>query len=315
MLAGLVSRTNLDAATGRTLTTAGWLEMLEDSATAQARLGDTKSVRRPGGDEVPLQVNLKASNLLDQAHGVLERWCRDISESRAVRWIPVRCVEPGFVGPLRKGWRRLPVGYVATPTDMATWLALHTHAIACSEDAGLCFGEVRRLIGRIETAINRPVPPQFCGPCPTDVDADHDRDCELNHPHACGARLMARRGAIEVECPECGSVHNVERLMNRLLSDVGHWRFSREELIGSRSGDWTGIMGLLDEPVSKSAWYRWCKEGELKPSGYRRPDGRIAPTRRGDDDEPLYRLSRLRELRDKAGAKQAAAMKWAGVGV
>lgn len=309
MLVGLVSRTNLDVATGRTIDAGGYLEALEDSVLAQTRLGDTKSTRRSAGDEQPLRVNMRASRLLDDAHDTLSRWCRDLSESRAARWIPVRSVEPGFVGPLRKGWRRLPTGYVATPADMATWLAAHVHAIACDEGAGMCFSEVRNLIARIEKAINRPVPPEFCGPCPHSIDHDHDRSCEMNHPHACGTRLMARRGAVEVECPTCGTVHSVERLINRLLADVEHWRFSREELIGSRSGDWAGIMGLLNEQVSKSAFYRWIKGGVLKPSGYRRPDGRIAPTRRSDADEPLYRLSRLRELRTEMGDKQVAGLK------
>jgi hypothetical protein len=103
---------------------------------------------------------------------------------------------------------------------------------------------------------------------------------------------MARRDAAEVTCPTCKSTHNVERLLQRLLADVDHWRFTAAEILM--------IMRALDEPINDRTFRRWRSRGpkgeppKLKPRGFRRPDGAIGLTRRTEADEPLYRLAEVR---------------------
>lgn len=272
----------------------GWLELLADAATGQTRMGDNGP--RTSSDEQPMVVNLKASGLLNEVHTVLSRWCRDISESRAVRWIPVQSVEPGFYGPLRRGWRRLPKGYVATSADMATWLAVHVHAIACSEDAGMCYYEVGQVIAKIEKAINRPVPPRFIGPCPTIVD-DHRREC--------GVRLTARREAVEVRCPSCKVTHSVQELNLRLINQTAYMKYKLADIYR--------ILSEAGEDVPKrSTFYDWCssarKDGRLKIRGYERPNGRTVINRHSEADQELFWVADVRiAINERRAAKAGMA--------
>jgi hypothetical protein len=316
-----------------------WIDRLTEAATGQAKLGgggrhmrnepdglieytdpydgDERLARdiaagKFGRDRVLAagRVNAKASRLLDEVNNSLTTTLRALCEERGVPMRNVRAYPPQFVGALQSGAIRC--SYASGAQFSSRWLSEHISAIAADEGAGRVYAEASDYTRDIEHVINRPVPPRFCGPCSTSVDYGHDMKCELRHPHPCGTRLMAGRVAIEVHCPQCKTTHNVEALIKRLLADVGHWRFTREELIGSRTGEWAGIMSLLDEPVSKSTFHRWCKDGLLVPAGYRRPDGTNRISRHGDDDVPIYRLSRLRDLRDELGAKQARAMRWTG---
>lgn len=193
------------------------------------------------------------------------------------------------------------------PLDMsdlagtALWLAHSAADIAAHDDhAGQLHGSVNRLIGRIETAINRPVPPRFCGRCTTMVDREgREQRCEL--------ALYASREAIEVTCPGCDTVHNAEKLFNQQLVESEYLRFTREELIGNqRTNDgeryWTGLMGELGEFVHWRTFARWTAAGgALKPDGFRRPDGRIGTSRRSPECQPVYRLSKVRKARRVMG--------------
>lgn len=237
-------------------------------------------------------VNAKASRLRASVAATLSTMARSIADTRGVVPTPQKATEGDFIGPLLPGWRRLPAGYAMTTAEITWWLSEHTAAIACDEAAGEHHRDVVRIVGDILHAINPPTPPRFCGPCPSSVDAPH-RDCQQRHPHPCGNRLMAPRTAIEVTCRQCRETHNVERLIKRLLADVDHWRFDRAEILL--------IMDTLDEHLNERTFRRWRASREhhgpkLKPAGYRRPDGGIGITRRGDDDEALYRLSEVRNL-------------------
>lgn len=231
-----------------------WIEYLTDAITGQARLG-TSDGPRTKSDEQPLRINLRASSLGDDVHATLVAIVRTVEDSHGLR--------------------------ITGPTDsagLARWLAQHVTAIAAHEAAAEHYVDVQRIILDIEHRINRPVPPRFCGPCPAPDEDDPRR--------ACGTALMAKRDAIEVRCPTCKTTHNVERLLQRLLADVDHWRFTVSEILM--------IMRALEEPLNERTFRRWRAQGKVRPRGFRRPDGAIGLTRRTEDDQPLYRLAEVR---------------------
>lgn len=290
MLAGLATREALDTTTGRTTRTSGYLEALKDEALAQTRLSG--GTRRSATDEQPLQLNLKASGLFDDADHTLDRWCHTISTLRQARWIPVRCVPPGFIGPLRRGWRRLPPGYVATTADKATWLAAHTHTIACHDQAGACYAQIARLIGRIERTINRPQKRNFLGSCPTWLDEEQ---------HICGRELHATDDAIEVTCPDCHETHNCKRLQLLLVNDL-----EREKVTAARILELNRVLPE-EYRIPERTLRRWRRPGpdgdppKLKPRAYQHPDGTIDRKPTLMRDEPLYLWSDVRKLRSEQG--------------
>jgi hypothetical protein len=282
-----------------------WIEALTDVVLRQTRIG--ASGKRGKGDAMPSLYapdtttvkgetrptkQAQASTLLVAIRNDVITWHRHVCESRGITWVP-----RAFVGPLLVSQIREPLR--PSIDGAAQWLADNVRAIACDEAAGECVTTFEAHARVAERIVDLPTPYRFVGPCQTTVT-----DRKTGRERECGTRLMATREATHVTCPACKTMHDVERVINRLLANVEHWRFSREELIGARNGDWTGIMGLLEEPVSKSAFHRWCKDAELKASGYRRPDGGIGLSRRSESDEPVYRLSRVRELRREMGARQ-----------
>lgn len=256
---------------------------LAESATGQTKLGEPS--RRAKSDESPMRVNLRASDLLGQVNLTLIRWVQDICDSRGVTYRAPVIVPLSSDFDLEPGEIRSQYG--SDTAKLAFWLATHTDAIAADEAAGMCFDEIHAHIGRILSVINRPVPPRFCGPCPS-TSAEDDR-------RQCGMALMAKREAVEVKCPQCQQTHNVDALMHRLLGEVDHWRFTRKEVLL--------IMATLGDKLSERTFQHWRKHGTVKPRGYRRRDGRISLTRHGDDDEPVYRLSDVRSARAKVAAK------------
>jgi hypothetical protein len=275
-----------------------WLDRLTESAIGHTRLGDGGRRSEPDGlvrytdategDErlerdvsqgrLSLDralaaggVNAKASRLLDEIGNMLTTWVRHLCEQRG---IAIPGAERNGDGPkLHSG-----NSYRAA----SRWLLQNVSAIAADEGAGECLRDITEALVRIEHAVNRPIPPRFIGPCPG-ADPEDDR-------RQCTTRLSARREAIEVTCRRCKSTHNVETLIKRLLADVDHWRFSRDEVLL--------IMDTLDERVPSRTFRRWRAEGKVKPSGFRNGT-RITISRHGEDDEPLYRLSDVRKMRNR----------------
>lgn len=239
---------------------------LAEAATGQTRLGECG--RRTRADESPMRVNLKASDLLTRVNESLVRIVAELSSSLGT---PYRSED-------------VTSEYAGDTAKLALWLARHTHDIAGEDGAGARFDEIHAHIGRILATINRPVPPRFCGPCPSVDPADERRQC--------GMALMARRDALEVKCPQCGETHNVDNLMRRLLTEVDHWRFTSKEILL--------IMATLGDNLSDRTFRQWRSKGTVKPRGWRRPDGRISLTRHSDDDEPVYRLSDVRTIKNRS---------------
>lgn len=86
MLTNLAHRTALNTATGHTRPAPGWLELLHDAALGDTRLGE--SARRSSDLTSPIPCNLTASQLYDDIHDTLQRWCELVSLHTETLTIP-----------------------------------------------------------------------------------------------------------------------------------------------------------------------------------------------------------------------------------
>jgi LSD1 subclass zinc finger protein len=217
----------------------------------------------------------RAAGLLDQIYDTLDQWARAMARIHQLEI---------------SGRRTLMGEYVHTSRDYATFLAAHTAELAKDPDIAELCQSLHRYIKRGISLINRRVPGQYCGPCPTQItDHTHCTDCGY-HRHDCGTRLMARRGATHVTCTGCGTLHDVEKLVNHLLARADHFRCTIPEM--------NRVLRMLGEPVPMRTLYSWAAAGRLKPSGYLRVNKKtIGITRHHPDDKPVYRVSDARKQR------------------
>lgn len=218
-----------------------WMERLAESALGQTKLGD--GGRRIRTDESPIRFNDKSSTLYADIHNTLVCWARGICENRG-----------------------LDVPQLRTSADLCGWLSTNISAIAAQEDADRCLIDVRDATTRIERAVNRPVPPRLCGPCPTVVE----------HHRECGNQLYARRDVIEVTCKTCRQTYRVEDLVIRLINQTAYMAFTIPELANV-------ILPRLQERIPQRTLQDWHANGRMKPSGYRRSRGKTYPQFRLDE--------------------------------
>ncbi|BBZ09811.1 MULTISPECIES: hypothetical protein [Mycobacterium] len=170
---------------------------------------------------------------------------------------------------------------MTTAVQMARTLADNVTAIAAHQDAGRCYREIQKLIDDIEYRINRPKPPRFLGPCPHLV----------TRRQACAMQLVAPRDATEVRCPTCGTLHQVDHLIELLRNHLLYEPLSAVQIVGSRVSDLPGALEQLGDKLSRSTFYSWCKRGWLKPRSYQTRAGVRLPQRQNDSDEPMYWLA------------------------
>jgi hypothetical protein len=177
------------------------------------------------------------------------------------------------------------------PPDMpamyaAWWLCQRVDDIAGRPDAGKCHRKITHHVAAIEHTINRPPPTRFCGPCPT-MTAPNEH--EPLSP--CRTELRADHDAITVQCPTCATVHQIAELQSELWQRLENRLVTYPELVE--------ICRRTAEPVPvRSTLYKWIAQKRLTVKGYQRPDGhrRIAPTKHGETDQPVYRLGDVRRL-------------------
>lgn len=299
--------------------TAGLLDALNDVVTKQTCLGGGGGHRKRG-DELPdlfephttsselvdpdeidgawkkMTRQGQASDLLREARNTLTTIVRDVLETRGVETRRAfKVVDRDMAGPLLPGWRRAGNDWRPTLPEIANWLAVHVHSLACDESAGQWKRDADGLVKKIEKVIDRPPAPRFCGQCDTKIDRK-----------ICGLMLYARREAIEVTCPNpaCRTTHNIEALYNRWRNAIDYQIVSRDEMIGNQRAanpelHNTGIMGALDEEVRWQTFNRWIRDGHLRPVRYLRPNGRRGFFRHGPEDEPEYRVGDVRRVRRK----------------
>ena len=153
-----------------------------------------------------------------------------------------------------------------TPTNPATlakYLSKHTQKIAKLETAAECYNDITQAITTIERLINRPIPDrQLCGKCP---------QCDL--------ALYAPRAATEIQCPQCKTTHNIEKLFDQALNISDNMSFTISQLHRT-------ILPAVREYVEPRTLRRWFVRGRLVPTGY------------DAEGEPRFLLADVRRLRD-----------------
>lgn len=253
-----------------------WTNYLHDTAIGHTKLSENPRRTQPCSNTP--QLNPAASQLLDDIDSTLGQWARHIARTHR------HIISPPVT------WHRAINEYRHTSRDYAIFLAGRTKELAADPDIGELVDELHHYINRIEKLINRPIPPQFCGPCPT-VITDHSncRECE-HRAHDCGTRLMASRNGIQVTCPECKTTHDVQKLLNHLLARADHFRCTIPEI--------HRVLHMLGEPIPRSTLYHWVTRGQLTPRGYLQADNKsIGLTRRHHNDKPVYHVADARKQR------------------
>lgn len=174
-----------------------------------------------------------------------------------------------------------PPARCADPGVMALWLADNVHQIAKLPAAGDCFAQIHRAIQRVEYVINRPIQPKFTGVCNTLIDGKE-----------CSTRLYAHRDAIEVTCTNraCRTIHNAERIFEYTIRIADHQRYTREELLV--------LMDRIGEHVPERTFRDWRLKQKLRPTGFTGDSRRVSLRHRSSADEPVFRLSDVRRLRN-----------------
>lgn len=280
--------------------TAGLLDALHDVVTKQTNTGGGHGHRKRG-DEMPDPFEPdtergkptrqgQASELLHTARNTLTTIVRDMLETRKIS--PDRAfqvVSPkDFIGPLLPGWRRVPADWQPTTAEVARWLAMHVHALACDEAAGQWKREIDTLVKKIGKLVDYPELPRQIGPCPT-FDAKGDR---------CNHELRARRDQTHITCPKCHVIHEVTAVTRIYLERNRHRLFRLSQI--------ERILDQIEEPVSLRTLQRWHKRGDLRPRGYWRPNGNRGTMRRSEADTPGFWLEDARRIRERSTRMQDA---------
>ncbi|WRQ09001.1 hypothetical protein JDBV03_01955 [Mycobacterium phage ridax] len=245
-----------------------WLDRLDETVVGQVKLGDpgrrgTKAheldaYTGPDAAEKLAQaladgrfrrsvvlalgrVNPKASRLRDRARNELVTWVRHLCETRGA-----------------------PVPRDITTQGLARWLGKHVQTIAADEQAKACHNAIVDLTEQIRRTVNRPEPPEYCGPCQHQFTVEERArriEQQLDDRAECRVQLYARRGARWVRCPECGTEHEVESLQAALLAEADEYSFSISDL-----SDF--ILPKLGIEIPRRTLQHWAQRGELVPSGF-----------------------------------------------
>lgn len=290
-----------------------WLHRLTETETGQARLGTNggrKTTRRDDldGDAdlwatlAPLPermhtdqanddrrkqalenalaaggVNANAALLLASIADQLGYWCRVLCEARGLTYTP-----PAI--------RNRPSAY---GQNHALWLWANVDAIACSEDAGDIYRDVRAFRRQAEVAVNRPLRWLPLGGCPAEIRVEGPNVDGKAHPTApCGEKLRAHDEQADVRCPECRTLHSVAWLQLSRRSEAETQPRTFPELVkfnASQHEDWR---------VPRATLFRWRQVGMLEPCEHT------------DDGDPLYSwvdVELLRVARPQKAATGAAA--------
>lgn len=208
----------------------GWLDYLDDACSGQTKLG--RQARHITEHDAPLPVNFNANALQRRTAETLVSWAIVLRASTVA-------YRPGMFD------------YQA-PKRAATWIADNIEAVTCHEHVAQLHADIKRTTSAIKHAIDIRRPPRYCGPC----TADHPDAPDLR----CDFEITAHRRAKTVRCPRCKTEHQVDELIRENLAGIEDWHFRAHELLR--------IIGNFEIPVSKTTFYRWRREGKLRPAQY-----------------------------------------------
>ncbi|MBO0882012.1 MAG: hypothetical protein J2P17_17060 [Mycobacterium sp.] len=137
---------------------------------------------------------------------------------------------------------------------LARVLATNTAAIAAHPDAGQCYNDIQKLCDDIEHRINRPKPPRYLGPCNARLTDNYGQ-------RVCRTELTAQPDDIEIQCPECKTTHNVDKLLQQQIDDTDEMSFTITELQRT-------ILPALRLNIPLRTLQHWSASSRLVPTGY-----------------------------------------------
>lgn len=226
----------------------GLVDDLAITITKQDRIGRPELTRhrrtkRPGSRP---PVNLEAAGAADELRSALATAIRFICEERAIEWWPLDSVAPGYIGPLRAGWRRLPEGYQATILDLTAWLRKHLISLALSAGADDVYFEIDRAAAAARRAVDHPVITEhYVGTCP-----------------GCERDLYARRSETRYNC-RCGTSVTKLSQDDRINAELEGRNYTAQELVAivrDRLGVHVKVKAIYDleyrkiDPVQVRGW-------------------------------------------------------------
>jgi len=123
----------------------------------------------------------------------------------------------------------------------ARWLWSNVNSLAMNEAAGDAVDEIAVAVGRAYSAIDRPAEKLAAGQCLVD---------------GCEAYMYAEPTAKTVDCPKCGSTHDMAELRAWMSEAASERRVTATEALS-----WVRL--LLGKPMPDGTWRRWLAEGRL----------------------------------------------------
>lgn len=244
----------------RTLESVPWLvEQLATAAYGPRKFSDPAPRRRVGPTETALPWDERAVRAARHLHAVLLRGARLVAAD----------TEAG-----------------APPADLARLIRRRLTDLARHAESADLVDDLGAAVDRGIDALNRRDPGVFLGPCPAVVVAEDGTDADCREP------LYARRGADgqpapTVSCWRCRTVHDTDELRQRAWETAEAMLFSGAEILR--------VMRDLGEPIPRSRFYSWRREGRLQPRGWQLGDGRIVQYETAGA-RPVFSLAEVRAL-------------------
>jgi hypothetical protein len=203
------------------------------------------------------RVNVRASNEYQRIHNTLTHWVKDLCESRG-----------------------LGLPHLTHASDMARWMATNAHSIASQDDAAQCCEDIAHITKTIERIVNRPEPPRFIGPCPSDApEAVLTKRIEQGDKTIrCNFQLTASHKATSVVCPQCSTGHEVKEVIAQNFAEMGDKLMTVRDLV-----DW--VLPKLEEHIPQSTLEAWIRRGWLEVRGF------------SDQGHQMVRLDDVRKVR------------------
>lgn len=145
-----------------------------------------------------------------------------------------------------------------TTAEKALFIAANVHVVANREDAGRCLSDVRWMVTRIESIVNRPRPKKFCGRCPTPLDDEQRRklpETERDRT-TCGTYLYADKPEdLTVLCWKCHIEYVIEELIEAGLDSAKGWLWAEKEALE--------IMAMIGKFIPRGTWWSWKDRGVI----------------------------------------------------
>lgn len=194
---------------------------LDDVICRRTRYNDKQT--GPSGER-PVEFHVKASDCAQDLQGVLRAWVWAVTSQRGLAW-------PGE----------------QRSDKHAAWLDRHLIDLALCEDAGEALDEITDAWKRVFRFVDRPVVPEFIGPCQAEGDAQCDG-------------VYCRRGQDVFDCHTCGVTIDVATVKAATEEALADHLFDKHDLRRA-------LVMRVKEPVPRQLIDGWIKQGRLLERG------------------------------------------------